>query len=84
MPLDDILAAIRRRPLVPFRLVMLDGATYEIHHPELILPGARSLVIGIPADPSQPYYQRAVTAALLIVCRLEPLPPSQVSGNGEQ
>jgi hypothetical protein len=62
---------------------MLDGATFDIHHPELVMPGARSLVIGIPADPSHPYYQRTVTAALLHVCRLEPLEAVKASGNGQ-
>ncbi len=81
MPLEDLLDKIRQRPFVLFRIVMLDGATYGIHHPERVMPGARSLVIGINPDPTQPYYQRTITAALLHVTRLEPL-AAGVGGNG--
>jgi hypothetical protein len=83
MPLEDLLGFIRHRPFIPFRVVLLDGASYEIHHPELVMPGARSIVIGIPADPSHPYYQRTITAALLHVSRLEPLDAPVSKGNGQ-
>jgi len=34
MPLEEILALLRTRPFVPFRIHLLDGTTYDVRHPE--------------------------------------------------
>ncbi len=73
MPLEDILTLLRRRPFVPFRVYLTDGASYEVRHPELLMPGARSITIGIPADPTVPVYARTEIVALIHVVRLEAL-----------
>lgn len=85
MPIEEVLNYLRARPFVPFRVCLLDGTVYEVHHPELLLPGARSLTIGLNADPTQPVYEpgRIVTVSLLAVSRLEPLPQAQPAGNGQ-
>jgi hypothetical protein len=80
MPPDELLRAARRRPFEPFRIHVSDGAAYDISHPDMILPGQRSLVVGLPGDPQRPYEQ-FVTIALLHVTRLEPL-VSPASGDG--
>ncbi len=85
MPLEEILTLLRARPFVPFRVHLLDGTTYEVHHPELLMPGARSVIIGQNADPQLPYFEpgRHVVASLLAISRLEPLHEPAAAGNGQ-
>ncbi len=79
MPLQDLLEFLRRRPFRPFRLHVTDGSTYEVRHPELCMPGARSVVVGLQAPGiADPVYERAVHIDLVHVTRLEPIEaPSQ-------
>src|SRR5262249_61868745 len=53
-------------------------------HPEMLMPGARSLVLGIPADPAVPVYARTETIALVHVVRLQPLEGTPNGSNGRQ
>jgi hypothetical protein len=79
MPPEDLLQALRKRPFEPFRIHVSDGTVYDVRHPELVMVGRRSAVIGWP-DPSQaePLYERYETVALLPITRLEPIaPPAQ-------
>ncbi len=71
---EELAAALRRRPFVPFRITLTEGSTYEVRHPELCLAGRRSAVIGFPA-PGDPdlLYERSVTVDLLHVVKLEPI-----------
>jgi hypothetical protein len=73
MPPQDLLVMIRKRPFVPFRVHVSDGTVYEIRHPELVMTGLGSAVIGVPSDPNQPLYERTETVALRHIVRLEPL-----------
>jgi hypothetical protein len=75
MSVNDLLTMIHQRPFQPIRLYLTDGAVYEIRHPELIMPGLTSAVIGLPADPMQPVYSRFVTVALSHIVRMEPIAP---------
>jgi hypothetical protein len=82
---EDVLDVIRRRPFVPFRLVTTDRTTYEIRHPEMLMPGRRTVTIGLPDDPATPAYTRQVIVSMLHVQRLEPsdaAPASGQPGNG--
>jgi hypothetical protein len=70
---SELLAMIRQRPFVPFRIHVTDGTTYDIFHPEMVMPGISSAVIGLPANNAEPYYGRTETIALRHVVRLVPL-----------
>jgi hypothetical protein len=76
----DLLAVIQRRPFVPFKLVTTDGTAYEIRHPEMLTPGRRSALIGLPDDPNYPAFDLTVTVSLQHVLRLEPIPTQNDSG----
>ena len=80
MPPEDIREKLGQRPFVPFRIVLSDGAACEVRHPELLLLGKRSVVIGLTGNPADTLYDRYVTVALLHITRLEPLDTSAVSG----
>jgi hypothetical protein len=85
MPLEEILTLLHTRPFVPFRVHLLDGVAYDVHHRALLMPGARSVIIGLNADPQLPYYEpgRHVIASLLAISRLEPLRDVSAPGNGQ-
>lgn len=81
MPPEDVLEALKRRPFEPFRIHLSDGTVYEIHHPDLVMVGLRSLVIGFAASNGrpEPLYERYTTVALSHVVRLG---PSEASTSG--
>ena len=78
---DELLAAQRRQPFLPFRLHVSDGSSYELRHPEKFWLTQRTVYVGIAAE--GPIPERAVTVALIHVSRLEELPAPTVPGNGQ-
>lgn len=84
MPPLDILQALRKRPFEPFRLLISDGTSYDVRHPEVALVGIGSLVIGIPAaGQTQLPYERYETIALNHVVKMLPLEATApAGGNG--
>jgi hypothetical protein len=81
MSLDEVLQMARRQPFRPFRLYVSDGSAYEVRHPDLLMPGARSVIVGVALDPGQTYYDRHVVIDLIHITRLEPMEP-QPAGDG--
>ncbi|MGH7169022.1 MAG: hypothetical protein ACRELF_18935, partial [Gemmataceae bacterium] len=80
----DILQALRKRPFEPFRLQISDGSTYDVRHPEVILVGLGSLVIGIPAaGQTQLPYERYETIDLSHVVKMLPLETPASASNGQ-
>jgi hypothetical protein len=82
---EELRDALRQQPFEPFRLVLTDGAGYEIRHPDLLWVGRRSAMVGLTGQPGQTFYERAVRVDLLHIIRLEPLeatPPSTTNGPG--
>ena len=80
---EELRDTLRRAPFEPFRLVMTDGIGYDIRHPDLLMVGRRSAVVGLTGDPAQTFYERSVKVDLLHIIRLEPLesaPPSSKNG----
>jgi hypothetical protein len=74
---EELLAALRERPFQPFRINLTDGRTLDVRHPEMVLAGRRSAVIGLPAPgETEPLYDRRITVDLLHIVRLEPIRPS--------
>ncbi len=52
---DDIRNFLNKRPFQPFRITLTDGRSYEVRHPELVMVGRSSIVIGFPApEESEP------------------------------
>jgi hypothetical protein len=74
MTLEDLQRAVRARPFIPFRLLLTNGESLEVRHPELCVPGARSAMIGlILSSQTQPIYDVATIVDLLHIVRLEPI-----------
>jgi hypothetical protein len=81
MPPDYLLTAVRLQPFQPFRLQLTDGRAFDIRHPDQMIVGRRSAVIGLPADANDPYLDRRITVDLIHVVSQEPLQISS-SSNG--
>ncbi len=77
---EDLLRFLQRRPFEPFRIVLTDGTTYDVHHPEMVLPARRTAEIGIPQNQGQPIADRIVTVSLLHIIRIEPLQATTTTG----
>lgn len=74
---EELLVALRVRPFQPFRISLTDGRTVDVRHPEMVLPGRRSAVIGLPAPgETEPLYDHRITIDLLHIVSLEPIQPA--------
>ena len=77
MPSNDLLQALRRRPFVPFVMHVSDGTTYEVRHPELLMVGIASAIVGVPPPgESQQPYEHYETVDLRHIVRLVPVQPN--------
>jgi hypothetical protein len=78
MPYEDLLVALRKQPFEPFRIYLTDGKVYDVRHPELVLPGRRSFIVGFTGKGYDDLvYDRYETVALVHVVRFEPMVASQ-------
>lgn len=83
MTQEELQKAANRHPFEPFRVIVTTGATYDIRHPELIMVGRRSAVIGITNEPGESAYDHTIKVDLLHVVGIEDLPlPTPSSNNG--
>lgn len=81
----DLIEVLRAGPFRPFRLYLSDGGTFDVRHPEMLMVGNHSAVIGIPdsrgnGDPVEGYpeIERFTTIDLVHVTRVEQLPARAV------
>jgi hypothetical protein len=83
MTQEELHDAARRHPFQPFRLVLTTGEKFDIRHPDLIMVGRRSAMIGLTNDPNGTAYDRSIKVDLLHVVGIEELPVSPPpSSNG--
>ena len=71
---EELQQAAHRQPFEPFRVVLTTGTTYDIRHPELIMVGRRSAIIGITNEPGETAYDHTIKVDLLHVVGIEELP----------
>ena len=76
MNAQDLSRYLRQRPFVPFRIHLDDGRTIDIRHPELMMLGKRTAVIGTPAaDETIPVFEELFTVSLSHIVTIEPIHP---------
>lgn len=73
MTAKDLLIRIKKHPFSPFRVIVSDGATYDVRHPDQIVVGRDSVTIGIRGE-SEELFEAMDLVDLIHVVRLEPLP----------
>lgn len=66
-----LLQEVRRSPFEPFRLVLADGAKYDIRHPDQCMVMARDVVIGEIADPAHDFIDWTIKINCWNVLRVE-------------
>jgi hypothetical protein len=71
-----------------FRLILTEGSTYEVNHPEYCMVGRRSAVMGLgTVREDQPLFERSVTLDLLHIVKLESIESSsghKPNGSGQR
>jgi hypothetical protein len=68
----DIRHLVHRRPFTPFRIITSDGTIYEVRHPDLVMTGLASVIIGYPWEQDPEAYSRWDVVSLRHIVRLEP------------
>ena len=71
---EEIQARLRERPFVPLRIVTSSGESYDITHPDLVLVGERSLMIGRASNSNPTVYSSVSRVTLMHVTDLQDLP----------
>ena len=64
---------LRRQPFQPFRIVLTEGGTHEVRHPELLWIGQNTAYVGLTADAAQTFFERSVRIDLSQITAIEPL-----------
>jgi hypothetical protein len=62
-----------RPPFEPFRLHLSDGTSHDVRHPDMILVGVRTTMIGIPAPDDPELAERMIRIANEHVTQIVPL-----------
>lgn len=83
MTQEELYEFARKQPFQPFRVILTTGDTYDIRHPDLIMVGRRSAIIGVTKKPNATVYDRTIKVDLPHVVTIEELPKSGRSSNGK-
>jgi len=76
MQTEDLARRVQQRPFVPFRTYLTDGSIYDLRHPELIMVGKRTAVVGVTSNPQQKHFDHLVDVDLLHIVRVEAIEAS--------
>jgi hypothetical protein len=68
---ENLLDAKCRRPFEEFRLMLVTGEKYDVRHPELIMVGQRSIIIGLNDDPARTVFQRTIRVDIAHIAGIE-------------
>lgn len=80
---DEIKVRIHEKPFVPLRIVTSSGKTYDVAHPNLVLFGRRSLMVGTASNENPTQYETVSRVAVMHITDLQDLPHAKpASGNG--
>jgi hypothetical protein len=79
----DVQERLREKPFRPFRIIVSEGLSFDIRHPDLVFVGRRDLMIGFPGPDNPTAYDRVTRVALVHVIALEDLPTPASPGNGQ-
>jgi len=80
---DTLLSYVRATPFVPFRIVMNDGKTYEVRHPDFIDVARDSAIFFYRKEPGSHQHYRLERFSLLLISRIEELEPAAPAQPGQ-
>jgi hypothetical protein len=72
MSANNLYDMLHRRPFVPFCIFTSDGTVYEVRHPDLLMIGLSSVIIGYPSEQAPYAYSRWDVVSMGHIVRLEP------------
>jgi len=78
---EELRDTLRQQPFEPFRIVLTDGAAYDIRHPDLLWVGLRSAYVGLTGQSGHTFFERYVKVDLSHVVRIEPLQAASAPGS---
>ena len=79
---EDILTRLRTHPFTPMQLVTTTGDTFDIYHPELVVPTRRFIEVGMPTSDNPAIAEQIERVALVHIVALRDLPsPVQPIGS---
>jgi hypothetical protein len=78
MTREELREYARKQPFQPFRVALTTGDVYDIRHPDLIMVGQRSAVIGLTNDPAGTFYSRSFIVDLIHVVGIQELPVTPI------
>ena len=78
-----LLSYVRASPFVPFRIVMNDGKTYEVRHPDFIDVARDSAIFFYRKEPGSHQHYRLERFSLLLISRIEELEPAAPAQPGQ-
>jgi hypothetical protein len=73
---EQILERLRQQPFQPFRLILSNGHTHDIRHPEMAWVSPYYILVGIP-DPTQEgpgAISETVMVSMIHIVEVEPIP----------
>ncbi len=70
---NELRNTLKQQPFQPFRLLLTDGACFDIRHPDLLWVGASTAYVGLTGDPGKTFFEESVKVDLDHVTRIEPL-----------
>src|SRR5262245_41200629 len=63
---NELIALLRKRPFVPFRIHLSNGLTYDIRHPDGVTVLRGAVDIGVSSDPATGGAERVDRCSLLL------------------
>lgn len=85
MTADALFARLRRRPFVPFRMILSSGTTYDVLHPEMLFVSKSGVTVAIydkgqSASPDEIPARESLTSFLHIAATEDLPQPSSRAG----
>jgi len=81
---EAIQARLRQQPFRPLRIVTSSGEAIEVTHPDLVLVGARDIIIGTAHRRNPSIYDTVTRIAVMHITALEDIPvPVPPGSNGQ-
>ncbi len=70
----DIQARVKKQPFEPLRIITSAGEHYDVYHPDLIMIGARNIVVGTASAKNPTIFDRSTYLSILHITAIESLP----------
>jgi hypothetical protein len=80
MRVDTLRSVLKKVPFEPFRLVLTDGKTYDIPHPDFIWVWGSDVLIGTKEKTPEGQGERFHIVDVFLVSRIEPIAASVPPG----